>query len=76
MVAGTSTVGGSALALQLFLGAHTGSLGHSEGTTSLQEFKEILHRKIIFLQIDLSLEVTFWEKIVWQLFCSHRHAAK
>lgn len=67
MVAGTSTVGGSALALQLFFGTHTSGLGHTEGTP-LHEFKEMLHRKIIFLQIGLSLEVNFWKKIVWLLF--------
>lgn len=61
MVVSTSNVGGSALALQLFLGACRSGLGHTEGTP-LQEFKLMLHRKIIFLQIDLSLEVNFLEK--------------
>lgn len=76
MVAGTSTVGGSALAPQQFLGDYTSGLGHTQSTTSLQQVKEILDSKIIFLQIDLSLEANFWKKNVWLLFCSHRYAAK
>lgn len=62
MVAGTSTVGGSAVALQLFIGAYKSSLGHTQSPISLQEFKEMLHRKIIRLQTDLHLEVNFWKK--------------
>lgn len=61
MVTGTSTISGSALALQLFLGDYTSGLSHTQNA-SLQEVKEMLDRKIIFLQIDLSLEVSFWEK--------------